>query len=138
MTNLQAALGVAQLGRIDEFIAGRDRILHAYRRYLDSDSLRLNPRLEGATPVNWMTCVLLNDPDRARRDRAHRRTVQRTAVEARPFSTRSARFRCTRGTRIRWRQTCPREGSTCPRILALPDADIETVSRTLLRAIESN
>jgi perosamine synthetase len=137
MTNLQAALGVAQLARIDEFIAERDRILLAYRRYLDSDSLRLNPRLEGATPVNWMTCVLLNDPDRARRDRVIGELFAH-GVEARPFFYPLSALPMYEGHTNPVAADLSARGLNLPTYPGLPDADIETVSRTLLRAIESN
>lgn len=84
MTNLQAALGVAQLARIDEFISDRERILEAYRRHLEPDGLTLNPRLEGTHPVNWITCVLLDDVNRARRDKIMDR-LKGEGVETRPF-----------------------------------------------------
>ena len=84
MTNLQAALGVAQLGRIDEFTTERDDILETYRRNLQAEDVRLNPRLEGTRPVNWMTCVVLSRADRAWRDRMIV-TLREAGVDSRPF-----------------------------------------------------
>lgn len=54
MTNMQAALGCAQLERIDSFIEKRAQILGWYEREMESE---LNPRCDWATPVNWMTCM---------------------------------------------------------------------------------
>jgi perosamine synthetase len=84
MTNPQAALGVAQLGRIDDFISERDRILETYRHYLASEPLTLNPRLEDSRPVNWITCVLLNGADRQQRDRTLER-LKTQGIDTRPF-----------------------------------------------------
>jgi perosamine synthetase len=61
MTNMQAALGCAQLERIDSFIQKRDDILGWYEQELDRS---LNPSAPRALPVNWMVCF--ETPDRAR------------------------------------------------------------------------
>jgi len=58
MANLQAALGCAQLERINELIVKRERILNWYSEALD---LKLNPRAPYGTSVNWMVCALLPD-----------------------------------------------------------------------------
>lgn len=61
MTNIQAALGCAQLERIDELLAKRARILDWYREMLQGvNGLRLNPKLSWAEPVNWMVCAVLD------------------------------------------------------------------------------
>ena len=84
MTNMQAALGVAQLGHIDEFMAERDRILEAYSALLEPHGLTVNPRLPGTRPVNWMTCVLLPGFDRAGRDMVID-DLRGSGVDSRPF-----------------------------------------------------
>lgn len=61
ITNLQAALGVAQLSRIDEIITKRVRVLETYR----SSGLEqrfgvvFNPQRSWATPVPWLVCAIL-------------------------------------------------------------------------------
>lgn len=84
MTNLQAALGVAQMGRINGFIERRDEILLAYRRGLVSDRVTLNPSLTGTRPVNWMTCALLDGVTREERDRVLV-GLKEQGVDSRPF-----------------------------------------------------
>ena len=59
LTNLQAALGVAQLRRIDDFLARRNKILGWYRELLDIDGIVLNPALPWASPSCWLVCALL-------------------------------------------------------------------------------
>ena len=68
MTNMQGALGVAQLSQINSFISDRDRILNSYRRYLEPHGLTLNPHLENVRPVNWLTSVLFDSITREERD----------------------------------------------------------------------
>ena len=84
MTNIQAALGVAQLERVDRFIAERDRLLRAYHRHLDPHGITMNPALPGTRPVNWITCALLDGVDRDARDRVLAR-MKESGVDTRPF-----------------------------------------------------
>jgi perosamine synthetase len=58
MTNLQAALGVAQMERIDEFLAKRRQVMQWYRQYLGiHPRLRLNREEPGTKNVYWMVCL---------------------------------------------------------------------------------
>lgn len=83
MTNLQAALGVAQLEQIETFIA-RKRLIHAW--YVESlgglAGLELNPELPDSRNVFWMTSALL--PQGVRREDVSRRLRER-GVDSRPF-----------------------------------------------------
>jgi len=59
MTNLQAALGCAQLERAEELLAKRRRVMDAYREALSGlDGVQLNPRAPWAEPVPWMVCLV--------------------------------------------------------------------------------
>jgi len=58
MTNLQAALGVAQMERIDEFLAKRQQIMQWYRANLEPHpKLQLNYQEPGTKNVYWMVCL---------------------------------------------------------------------------------
>lgn len=58
MTNLQAALGVAQMEQIDEFIARRNEIMGWYRDAIKtSETVRLNHTADWAVTVPWMACL---------------------------------------------------------------------------------
>lgn len=62
MTNIQAALGLAQLEQIDLFIEKKQQILDWYREDLvDLSNISFNPGLSLSKSVNWLTCLLLQD-----------------------------------------------------------------------------
>lgn len=84
ITNLQAAIGVAQLERIDLFIEDRDRILHTYKKLLDLPGYKFNPEVNNVKSVNWMTCVLVENLNRFERDSVLVKLKEK-GVEARPF-----------------------------------------------------
>ncbi|PKN13539.1 MAG: aminotransferase DegT [Deltaproteobacteria bacterium HGW-Deltaproteobacteria-4] len=61
MTNIQAALGVAQLSRFAEVSRKRADILLAYRQLglNETFGLAINPKLSWAEPAPWLVCALL-------------------------------------------------------------------------------
>jgi perosamine synthetase len=61
LTNLQAALGVAQLERIDEIVARKIEVGGAYTRGLKGLPLHLPVQREWASNVYWMYGVVLDD-----------------------------------------------------------------------------
>jgi perosamine synthetase len=61
MTSLQAAVGLGQLGRIDDVLAARHDIDRWYRAALAALPLAFQPRRAGAEPVLWMFVVLIDD-----------------------------------------------------------------------------
>lgn len=84
MTNLQAALGVAQLERIEQLISIRLRnAAHYQRRLWDVPGLRMPPCAEWAENVYWMYTVLVEDDYGLDRDTLMSRMRQR-GIETRP------------------------------------------------------
>lgn len=70
LTNLQAAIGVAQLERIDEIFARKAEIDAAYRRELGIvRGIRLPPCADWAEPVCWLFSVLVEEGFALSRDR---------------------------------------------------------------------
>lgn len=82
LTNLQAAVGVAQLERIEMLLEQRAAIAAQYRALLAGDSrLEPPPQAPWAQPVNWMYSVLLKDG--MERDRIIQ-TLEGQGIDARP------------------------------------------------------
>lgn len=59
MTNVAAALGVAQLERLDEFIVRKRAIAERYSRAFESAHLELQPTATWAAPSGWLSTVLV-------------------------------------------------------------------------------
>jgi len=85
MTNLQAALGVAQLERVEELLSMRSRMFGWYRELLaEAPEVRLNPAASWASPVCWMVCALLGEGEGERREEIQSR-LHACGVDSRPF-----------------------------------------------------
>jgi perosamine synthetase len=83
MTNLQAALGCAQLERIGEFIDKKRQIMELYRRELAGVAgITLNAERAGAKSVFWMVSLIL--PPALERDEVAA-ALREAGVDTRPF-----------------------------------------------------
>lgn len=85
LTNIQAALGVAQMERIEEFIARKRAIAARYSELLESTpGVVLPPEEAWAKNVYWMYSVLIGDAFGLSRDAlmAHLKT---RGIDSRPF-----------------------------------------------------
>lgn len=63
MTNLQAAVGVAQLNRLDEIVRRKRQIARWYEQDLASGTIGLHPEMPWAQCVYWMYSILADDRD---------------------------------------------------------------------------
>jgi len=61
MSNIQAAIGCAQMERIDELIAGKRRIFEYYADRLQSLPISMNPELGGTVNGFWMPTIVVNE-----------------------------------------------------------------------------
>jgi perosamine synthetase len=85
LTNVQAALGVAQIERMDAIVARKRWIGHEYsRRLADVPGLRLPVEMPWARSVYWMYGLLLDDSRGIDADTLAARLARR-GIETRPF-----------------------------------------------------
>ncbi len=68
LTNIAAALGVAQLSRLDEFVARKREIAARYDEALAGTGLVLPPRLPGMEATYWLYSVLVPEDHPGGRD----------------------------------------------------------------------
>jgi perosamine synthetase len=84
MTNLQAALGVSQLGRIDKFVGARRKNAQRYNEKLRGlRGIRLPPEAPWAKNVYWMYSVLVEEG--AQKRDAIMNHLSEREIETRPF-----------------------------------------------------
>jgi perosamine synthetase len=141
MTNLQAALGVAQLERIEESIAGKRRIADAYSRRLRGlDTLQLPAELPWARSVFWMYGVVAAESTGLDAEGLARRLDAR-GIETRPFflgmheQPALLRLGLFGGERYPVAERLSRQGLYLPSGLGLGEAQIEEVCVALREAL---
>jgi perosamine synthetase len=61
LANIQAAIGCAQLERIQDLLAGKRRIFRTYQHSLADMPLRMNPEPTGTTNGFWMPTIVVDE-----------------------------------------------------------------------------
>ncbi len=85
MTNLQAALGVAQFDRMDEILAKKTEIFSWYNAELnDVRNIRLNIQRPGYKNVYWMVCLEVLNFSEEQRDRLLNQLKEK-GIDSRPY-----------------------------------------------------
>ena len=85
ISNIQAAIGCAQMERIDELVSKKRAILSHYRSYLtDLEGVYMNPEPEGATIGAWMPTVVFAPETRITREALQKSFVAEN-IDARVF-----------------------------------------------------
>jgi perosamine synthetase len=84
LSNIQAALGCAQMQRIDELLADKRRIFKAYQERLEGFPLKLNPEPAGTVNGYWMPTVVF-DRDTNVRHEAIGEAFKSANIDARTF-----------------------------------------------------
>jgi perosamine synthetase len=82
MTNICAALGLAQLEQVDTFLRRKREIAELYRKGLAGTGLVTHAETEGCTHSYWMCSILVSDP--ASREPLREHLAQR-GIETRPL-----------------------------------------------------
>lgn len=85
MTNIQAAIGIAQMEKIEEMISLKRRNAQLYTKLLKKiKGITLPIEQEWATSVYWMYSMLISDSHRMSRDELMAKLLQ-DGIETRPF-----------------------------------------------------
>lgn len=61
ISNIQAAIGLAQVERVNELIAGKRRVFKEYERRLAGLPLTMNPEPAGTVNGYWMPTIVVNE-----------------------------------------------------------------------------
>jgi perosamine synthetase len=138
MTNLQAALGVAQLERVDEFVTRKRYIGRRYTELLSGiPGLQLPvPRTDYAENIYWVYGVVLKDEVPFDAEEAMRR-LAKYKIGTRPFFWGMHEQPVFKKMGLFDRESCPvaeriaRRGFYIPSGMALTDEQINQVATTL-------
>ena len=86
MTNIQAAIGVAQLALLDEFTASRTKQENIYKEMLSHvPAITFKKVIDGATPVNWLMSIRVTSVDEKQNATALHKWLHDNYVDSRPF-----------------------------------------------------
>ncbi len=130
MTNLTAAIGLAQLGRWDELVAGRRQVASKYDALLADAHCTTRPRATWADWSCWLYVATVQD-----RDKVVGR-MRDDGIDARPLWPALSE----QPVLAPWRSSCPvaeevaRQSMFLPTFLGLSDADIAFVAQSLTDA----
>ena len=88
MTNMQAAVGIAQLKKLDEFVEKKRTIAKLYKEALGELEkkrlIKLHKEMSWAKCVYWMYCILINKRAKISRDDLIKQ-LEEKGIETRPF-----------------------------------------------------
>jgi perosamine synthetase len=85
LTNLQAAVGLAQLERIDKFISKKREIARIYRKEFGNyDKVVFSPEEKGIRNTYWMSSIILTKKNKVARDFLIGE-LSKVGIETRPF-----------------------------------------------------
>lgn len=138
MTNIQAAIGLAQMERVDGHLEARRRVAGWYDAKLAplADRIHLPFTADWAEHVFWMYTVQLREGDAARRD-AVMAAMDAQGVETRPVFYPMHQMPPYAGAAVDTPNAvaCGARGINLPTHGRLTDADVDRVAAALTRAL---
>jgi len=140
ITNLQAALGVAQLERIDEFLHRRAEIMSWYHAEIaTTDRVRLNRVKNWAKSAFWMVCLEVDEFDETDRD-AFMQALKARGIDSRPYFCTMSSLPMYRQQPLTVASRKARTGLNLPSYYELTKTDVQRIAadvNALLRDMSS-
>jgi perosamine synthetase len=137
MTNVAAAIGLAQLERIDWHIARRREVAGWYREALaDLPDVTLSPELHWARNAFWISCALLGEGAGISRDDVME-SMDAQGIETRPFfyPLHTLPPYTQKGGEFPVAESLAARGINLPSSALLTEAEVHDVARALTAAI---
>jgi perosamine synthetase len=133
MTNICAAIGLAQMERIDQLLARKQAIASIYRSCLSDLPVKFQELQEGVDSSNWLVSLLL--PKGVDRDKVMN-SMRDRSVDSRPV------FYCAHHMPMYQQEDCftnaedvAARGISLPSYPALSDGDVRRVADTVRQAL---
>lgn len=140
MTNLQAAIGCAQLESIERRIAAYRRIGRSYSWELNQafgSSVTLHPEMDWATCVFWMYTFVIPNLREKKRDELISK-LRRVGIETRPmFYPISMLPPYLSGKKNTWSSAISKTGLSLPTYSGLNEEDIQAIVESVVRCFKS-
>ena len=138
ITNMQAALGVAQLERLDEFLEGKRTLAAAYRAGLqDIPGVTLQEEAVWASSSWWMTTLRIDGSRGVDRDELAAR-LRADGVDSRPtFVPLHLLPHLRQASRLPVAEAVGREGLSLPSSPSLSESEIDHVVASVRRALDA-
>jgi perosamine synthetase len=134
MTNLQAAIGVAQLQKLDQFIEKKRDIASFYQEKLtdlgDAGQISLHPEMPWAKCVYWIYCILIEDKFNLKRDHLIDELKNR-GIDTRPFFYPISIMNPYKKESLPHAEELSRKGLSLPSSTKLDFADISRITAAL-------
>ena len=142
MTNMQAAVGLAQIEQLDSLLASRDAIYKRYKETLSGCRGIVFQETHGNRNVNWLMTVRLLGMDYQKRD-AVMAELGRQNIDSRPvfYPIHLMPFYSDPSFRAGDNQNCEtiaREGISLPTYVGLEEEKIDYIASCLVRAYENH
>lgn len=141
LTNIAAAIGCAQVERIDDHIASKRRTASFYRTALDGRrGISLMPQADWASPVFWLSTILIDPEEAGFTSRDLLKRLQSRGIQSRPLWQPLHQSKVFRDAQPR---ECPVADELCARALSLPssvgitDSEMQQVVDEVLACLES-
>lgn len=142
LTNLQAAIGLAQIDKIDQFVETRRRNAHLYNSLLkEIEGITLPPEANWAKNVYWMYSILIEASFGVSRDELMRR-LEENGIETRhffyPIHVQPVYHKNYRGEKYPVAEELSQKGINLPSGNTLEKRQIEYVVDSILSARREN
>ena len=138
MTNMQAAVGVAQLEKVDYLVKEKIKIAKIYDKFLKGSSIITIPKQEKwATHAYWLYNIIIKDIDEKKRDKVIQELIY-SGIEARPmFYPASDMNIYKQYSKSKNMEKISYQGISLPSFIGLKEEDIIRISKKLI-SITSN
>jgi perosamine synthetase len=138
LSNLQAALGLAQIERIEDLVERKRLIFHWYQKRLARvPGLALNVERPWARNIYWMTSIVLNDSLNLKRDEVIA-GLKQCGIDSRPFFPPMSTFpmfaSCASQNPVAHRVST--RGINLPSGHNLTESDVDRVCEGLLKVLQ--
>lgn len=137
MTNMQAAVGVAQMEKIEKLVQRKREIAYLYNKLLKNiESLTLPQQKSWAKNVYWMYSVLINEKSKKSRDEVIAK-LKESGIESRPFFTSINLMPPYRGSgKFPVAEDLSLRGINLPSSVVLKNSEVKHISELVRRIFE--